>query len=238
MGDGANWWTPTPEGHLEGVDDELGAHVIADRPAHHHPAERLEDHGQVDLPVAGGMLGDIHHPQPVRLGRIENPVHEIGGGVAASAAPAGGGDRCRRCRLGASAAPPACGRTGRSRRGAARRALAPTHTSRGSDGGCRHWCWSGRRRRDPAATPAGPAKRRTGRGHLHHATTRRHRQVRGAGGPRVNGQQDLPGDGAAAAQGGQHVMERDLPAGADNGRRIGQRSRSTQLWRSSDTGAA
>jgi hypothetical protein len=81
----------SPDGHLEGVDDELGAHVIADRPAHHHSAERLQHHGQVNLAVAGGMLGDVHHPQPVRFGHIERPVHEVlgrlGVGIPAGATP-------------------------------------------------------------------------------------------------------------------------------------------------------
>jgi hypothetical protein len=58
----ALWRLTSPDGHLEGVDDELGAHVIADGPPHHHPAERLKDDSQVELAVAGGVLGDIHHP--------------------------------------------------------------------------------------------------------------------------------------------------------------------------------
>ena len=42
-------WPTTPDGHLEGVDHELGTHVIGDRPAHHSPAEGIEDDGQVGL---------------------------------------------------------------------------------------------------------------------------------------------------------------------------------------------
>lgn len=44
---------PAPEGHLEGVDDELGAHVVGDRPAHDAAAPGVEDDGQVDLALAG-----------------------------------------------------------------------------------------------------------------------------------------------------------------------------------------
>jgi hypothetical protein len=81
----------SPRGHLQGVDDELGSHVVGDRPPHHHPAEPIENHRQVHRAVTGGMLGDVHHPQPVRFGRVEGPVHQViggrGGRVPASAAP-------------------------------------------------------------------------------------------------------------------------------------------------------
>lgn len=44
---------------------------------HHPPAERVEDRRQVDLALAGRMLGDIHHQQAVRFGRRELAVHQI-----------------------------------------------------------------------------------------------------------------------------------------------------------------
>jgi hypothetical protein len=94
MGDGApRRWSATPDRHLQGIHDELGTHVIGDGPAHHHPTERLEHHGQVELAVAGGMLGHVHHPQPIRPHRVEHPVDQVlsrlGGQIAAGAtAPA------------------------------------------------------------------------------------------------------------------------------------------------------
>ena len=54
-----------PDGHLQGVDDELGADVIGDRPADHPPAPGVDHDGQIDLAVGGGMFGDVAHPQPV-----------------------------------------------------------------------------------------------------------------------------------------------------------------------------
>ena len=165
VGDRADRWPAAPQGHLQGVDDELGPHVVADGPAHHHPAERLQHHGEVDLAVAGGMLGDVHHPQPVRFGHIELPVHEIfgrlGGRVAAGAAPpatpvdtldaglahqpldalAAAPDALAEAQLGVHP----------------RRPIRPAAGS----GGCRRWCWSGRRRREPGPTPGGRARRRT-----------------------------------------------------------------------------
>jgi len=63
VGDGLTLrWAAPPDRHLHGVDHELGPRVIGDRPAHDPTAERVEDHGQVHLAVAGGVLGDVHHP--------------------------------------------------------------------------------------------------------------------------------------------------------------------------------
>ena len=39
-----------PGGHLQGVDDQLGAHVVGDRPAHDAAGEHVEDGAAVDLP--------------------------------------------------------------------------------------------------------------------------------------------------------------------------------------------
>ena len=70
---------PAPPGrHLDGVDDELGTDVIGDRPAHDPTAERVEDHGEVDLAGPGRVFGDVHDPEPVWLGRVEGPAHQIG----------------------------------------------------------------------------------------------------------------------------------------------------------------
>ncbi len=44
MSDGlACWWLAPPDRHLDGVDNELGADVIGDRPADGSSAERVED---------------------------------------------------------------------------------------------------------------------------------------------------------------------------------------------------
>jgi hypothetical protein len=45
--------TTAPDGHLEGVDNEFGSHVISDRPADHPAGEGVEDDGQVGLAVLG-----------------------------------------------------------------------------------------------------------------------------------------------------------------------------------------
>jgi len=81
-------WLAPPDGHLDGVDDELGTDVIGYRPAHDPATERVEDDGQVHLPVAGGVLGDIHDPQPIRFGGVEPATDEVVAGLAAVTAGA------------------------------------------------------------------------------------------------------------------------------------------------------
>ena len=83
MGDGLARRCPTaPDGHLEGVDDELGTHVLGDRPAHDAPGEGVKDHGQVGLAVLGRVLGDVHHPQAIGLSGIEGPLDQVVGGLS------------------------------------------------------------------------------------------------------------------------------------------------------------
>jgi hypothetical protein len=77
-----------PERHLEGVDDQLGAHVIRDRPADDHAAEGVEDDSEVDVAVSGRVLGDVHAPQPVRSVGLNARFTRSCVGVAAGAAPA------------------------------------------------------------------------------------------------------------------------------------------------------
>ena len=83
----ASRWTTSPDGHLEGVNDELGADVIGDGPAHHPATEGVEHDGQVHLALAGRMLGDVHDPETVGLGGIEDPVHQVFGGLGVEIPP-------------------------------------------------------------------------------------------------------------------------------------------------------
>ena len=57
------WGSPAPDGHLHGVDHELGTDVIGDGPADHPAAPGVEDDAQVDLALFGRVLGHVHHPQ-------------------------------------------------------------------------------------------------------------------------------------------------------------------------------
>ena len=92
MGDGAVGATPQA-GHLEGVDDELGAEVVGDRPADDPSGPGVDDDGEVDPALAGAVLGDVLHPQPVRAVGAELAVHQIVR-QRIRPAPAGAADAC------------------------------------------------------------------------------------------------------------------------------------------------
>jgi hypothetical protein len=54
------------DGHVEGVQDELGAQMVGHRPADDPPREGVQDHRQVQPALTGALLGDVGHPQLVR----------------------------------------------------------------------------------------------------------------------------------------------------------------------------
>ena len=66
-----------PAGHLEGVDDQFGAHVVGDRPADDDPAEDVEHGGAVDLALAGGVFGNVGDPQSIRCVGDEPALHQV-----------------------------------------------------------------------------------------------------------------------------------------------------------------
>jgi hypothetical protein len=66
-----------PEGHLEGVDDQVGPAVGPEGPAQHTAAVGVDDEGAVEPALAGAVLGDVRHPEPVRAVDGEVPLDEI-----------------------------------------------------------------------------------------------------------------------------------------------------------------
>lgn len=66
-----------PDRHLQGVDDQFGAHVVRDRPAHDFAGEHVEHRGAVDLACPGGVLGDVGALQQVRAGGDELALHQV-----------------------------------------------------------------------------------------------------------------------------------------------------------------
>src|SRR6266545_4804558 len=59
-------WPAQAVGHLERVEDELGAHVRRELPADDHAAVAVEDEGEIDEAVPGADVGDIGDPLLVR----------------------------------------------------------------------------------------------------------------------------------------------------------------------------
>ena len=68
---------PAPGGHLQGVDDQLGADVIGNGPADDAAAPCVEDDGDVHLALGRGVLGDVADPQAVRALDGELAVHQV-----------------------------------------------------------------------------------------------------------------------------------------------------------------
>src|SRR5581483_6788217 len=71
-----------PEGHLQGVEGEVGAEVVGDLPAHDPPGEGVDDVGHEDEPGPGPHVGQVGDPQPVRRRRVEVPLDQVGRPVA------------------------------------------------------------------------------------------------------------------------------------------------------------
>src|SRR5438128_8794907 len=63
--------------HPERVARQCRSWVVADRPADHAPAERVENDRAVHLALAGRVLGDVGHPELVGPLANEHAVDEI-----------------------------------------------------------------------------------------------------------------------------------------------------------------
>ena len=77
---------PLPDGHLKGVQGQVGVQAGGGLPAHDSPREDIGDEGDVDPPgegayVGGGtsrLRGNVGDPQLVRPERADMPFDEVG----------------------------------------------------------------------------------------------------------------------------------------------------------------
>jgi hypothetical protein len=85
------WWLASPAGHVQRVDDQLGAQVIGDRPAHDAAGPGVDDTTQIDLALGGRVLGDVAAPEPIRTVHAEVAIDQVrirrGRRVAAGTSP-------------------------------------------------------------------------------------------------------------------------------------------------------
>ena len=65
------------ERHLQGVNDELCAHVVGHRPAHDPAREDVLDGGQVEPALPGSEVGDVRDPEPVRPVSRERAIDKV-----------------------------------------------------------------------------------------------------------------------------------------------------------------
>ena len=66
------------KGHLERVDDQLGAQMVGHRPADDQPGEQILDVRQVEESFPGRDVGDVRRPRLVRPGRAKVTLDQIG----------------------------------------------------------------------------------------------------------------------------------------------------------------
>jgi hypothetical protein len=53
------------EGHVEGLEDQLGTQRGLHRPTHDAPAEHIEHHGEIEKAGPGRDVADVGHPQTI-----------------------------------------------------------------------------------------------------------------------------------------------------------------------------
>jgi len=77
MTDRARRRSPSPTRHLQGIDDQVGARVVGDRPAHNHPRIHIQHRAAVHRACAGAVFGDVGDPQRVRTVGDEPTLHQV-----------------------------------------------------------------------------------------------------------------------------------------------------------------
>jgi len=77
MTDRARRRSPSPTRHLQGIDDQVGARVVGDRPAHNHPRIHIQHRAAVHRAFAGAVFGDVGDPQRVRTVGDEPTLHQV-----------------------------------------------------------------------------------------------------------------------------------------------------------------
>jgi len=77
VGDQPLLWPAQPVCHLERVHHQLGSHVRLKLPANDHPAEDIEDEGEVAEALPGADVGDVGDPLLVRPGGGEVALDEV-----------------------------------------------------------------------------------------------------------------------------------------------------------------
>ncbi len=69
---------PLPDGHLQGVQGQVGVQAGGGLPADDPPGVHVGDEGDVDPPGERTHVGDVGDPQLVRPERVDMPFDEVG----------------------------------------------------------------------------------------------------------------------------------------------------------------
>ena len=70
-------WALTLGGHHERGERQLGAHMIAHRPADDLARGEVEDRGEVEPSLSGGDVGDVRQPDGVRRRCRERLLQQV-----------------------------------------------------------------------------------------------------------------------------------------------------------------
>jgi len=70
------------DGHLEGIEREVGTQRGRDPPAHDAATEGVDDEGRIAEAAWGPDIGEVGHPETVGSVRAEGAMHEVGGSLA------------------------------------------------------------------------------------------------------------------------------------------------------------
>ena len=69
----------TRQGHPERVEGEVVRDAVVHGPANGEARIEIEDHRQVEPPLARGNVGDVRDPRLVRARALESPGEDVGG---------------------------------------------------------------------------------------------------------------------------------------------------------------
>src|SRR5215212_2442456 len=76
--DDALHWSPSPDRHIDGFDDQLTAEMIRHRPTDNTAAVDVKHDRQGAEARPGRDRRDVGDPQPIRRGGGERALHEVG----------------------------------------------------------------------------------------------------------------------------------------------------------------
>lgn len=67
----------SPDRHQERVDREFPIHARLHRPSDHLTREEIKHYGQIQPALVSADVGDVGHPDPIRLGHVELLLHVV-----------------------------------------------------------------------------------------------------------------------------------------------------------------
>ncbi len=67
----------SPNGHEQRLRHDVGHLTVLHAPTHHAPGIEVDDHGELGKTLLGPDVGDVGHPNPVRVFNVKLPVESV-----------------------------------------------------------------------------------------------------------------------------------------------------------------